>query len=93
MLNPKQNAAPRDQAESGVALPHYVTAQQVAEMLAVNERSVLRWAQTDASMPVSRFGRVVRFERAALLRWLERKKPRSARHLAQAATQEQRSVA
>jgi len=52
-------------------------------MLQVDDRTVLRWAQQDASMPVSRFGRVVRFERTALLRWLERKKPCAARRVAQ----------
>ena len=65
-------------------LPVYITPQQLAKMLQVDERTVLRWAQQDASMPASRFGpRVVRFERGALLRWLERKKPRVARAVAQ----------
>jgi len=51
-------------------------------MLQVDERTVLRWAHQDATMPVSRFGgRVVRFERGALLRWLARKKPRGARQM------------
>jgi excisionase family DNA binding protein len=68
-------------------LPVYVTPQQVAEMLQVDERTVLRWAQQDASLPVSRIGRVIRFERAALLRWLERKKPRGARQVAHAPAQ------
>jgi excisionase family DNA binding protein len=85
----KQNAAPREHAECAVTRPVYFTARQVAEMLAVNERTVLRWVQQDASIPVSRLpGRTVRFERAALLRWLERKKPRGARQVTQAATQD-----
>ena len=41
------------------------------------------WAQQDASMPATRVGRVVRFERELLLRWLARKQPRSARQFAQ----------
>ena len=65
-------------------LPVYITPQQLAAMLQVDERTVLRWAQQDASMPASRFGpRVIRFERGALLRWLERKKPRGVHRVAQ----------
>jgi excisionase family DNA binding protein len=51
-------------------------------MLQVDERTVLRWAQHDASMPATRLGRVVRFEREPLLRWLARKHPRSSRSFA-----------
>ena len=61
------------------ALPTFLTAEQIADMLQVDERTVLRWAQQDASMPVTRLGRVVRFEREALLRWLARKQSRLAR--------------
>jgi excisionase family DNA binding protein len=50
-------------------------------MLRVNERTVVRWAQHDASMPATRLGRVVRFEVEPLLRWLERKQPRAARRM------------
>ncbi len=59
------------------ALPMSLTPQDVAEMLHVHERTVLRWAQHDASMPAIRVGRVVRFERDPLLRWLAKKRPRS----------------
>ena len=61
------------------ALPVFLTVQDVAEMLQVDERTILRWAQHDASMPASRLGRVVRFEREPLLRWLALKRPRVAR--------------
>lgn len=74
--------APGEPTKSATPLPVYVTPQQVAGMLQVDERTVLRWAQQDVSMPVFRFGRVVRFERGALLRWLDRKKPRGARQAA-----------
>ena len=67
-------------------LPTFLTAEQIADMLQVDERTVLRWAQQDASMPVTRLGRVVRFEREALLRWLARKQPRSARQSPRAAS-------
>ncbi len=69
------------------ALPTFLTPQQVGEMLQVDERTVLRWAQHDASMPTTRVGRIVRFEREPLLRWLARKQPRSVRHVTQASTQ------
>jgi len=73
-------------SESLAGGPLFLTARQVASMLQVDERTVLRWAQHDASMPATRVGRVVRFEREPLLRWLARKQPRSARHLAPPAT-------
>lgn len=68
------------------ALPIFLTAREVADMLRVDERTVLRWAQHDASMPATRVGRVVRFERDLLLRWLARKQPRAALKLAATAT-------
>ena len=67
----------------GGPLPTFLTARQVADMLHVDERTVLRWAQHDASMPTTRLGRVVRFEREPLLRWLARKQPRPARQFAE----------
>ncbi len=78
---------------STAALPTFLTAQQVAEMLQVDERTVLRWAQQDATMPTTRIGRVVRFEREPLLRWVGRKQPRAARQLAHAPTQGATDVA
>ncbi len=72
---------------SSGTLPSFLTPKQVAELLQVNERTVLRRAQQDASMPTTRLGRVVRFEREPLLRWLGRKQPRAARQLAHAPTQ------
>jgi excisionase family DNA binding protein len=66
------------------AEPAYLTALQVAELLQVDEKTVLRWSLQDASMPVLRRGRVVRFPRERLLTWLERQEPRSARRSAQA---------
>jgi excisionase family DNA binding protein len=77
-------APARERVES--VEPVYFTPAQVAELLQVNERTVLRWAQQDASLPTTRIGRVIRFERAALLRWLARKRPRSAQASAQAAS-------
>lgn len=59
--------------------PAYLTARQVADLLQVDEKTVQRWSLQDASMPVLRRGRVVRFPRERLLVWLERQEPRVAR--------------
>jgi excisionase family DNA binding protein len=57
--------------------PVYLTAADVGQLLQVHERTVLRWAGEDATMPATRLpGRTVRFERGALMRWLARKQPR-----------------
>ncbi len=71
----------REQVET--AEPAYLTALQVADLLQLDEKTVLRWSLQDASMPVLRRGRVVRFPRERLLTWLERQEPRSARRSAQ----------
>jgi len=73
---------------SAAGVPVFLTAQQVADMLQVDERTILRWAQHDASMPATRLGRVVRFEREPLLRWLALKRPRVARSAAQLSSQD-----
>jgi len=69
---------PVDQIKAKPTLPVFLTPAQVAEMLQVSEKTVSRWSLEDASMPVLRRGRVVRFERDPLLRWLARKRPCSA---------------
>ena len=73
--------AARDQIKA--AEPVYLTALQVAALLQVDEKTVLRWSLEDASMPVLRRGRVVRFPRERLLAWLERQEPRGVRRSAQ----------
>jgi excisionase family DNA binding protein len=54
-------------AESVV--PVFLTAKQVAELLQVSEKSVLRWAAADSTMPALRIGRTLRFDRDRLLVW------------------------
>jgi excisionase family DNA binding protein len=62
----------------------YLTPSDVARILRVHPRTVLRLAQQDATMPVTRLGpRLIRFEKTAFYRWLARKRPR----LAQQSTQ------
>jgi len=56
----------------------YLSAAQVDEIIQVDEKTVLRWSLEDASMPVLRRGRVVRFPRERLLTWLERQEPRAS---------------
>ena len=48
----------------------YLTPSQVADLLQVSTKSVLRWALADASMPVLKIGGTVRFPRERLLTWL-----------------------
>jgi len=54
----------------------YLTAADVADLLQVSTKTVSRWALEDSTMPTTKIGRVVRFERAALMRWLQRHQPR-----------------
>ena len=58
----------------------YLTAAQVAKIVQVDEKTVLRWSLEDASMPVLRRGRVIRFHRERLLAWLQRQEPRASAH-------------
>jgi excisionase family DNA binding protein len=63
------------------AEPVYLIAAQVGQWLQVSEKSIYRWAQDDASMPVLRIGGTVRFPRERLERWLrerEQGRPRIA---------------
>ena len=66
-------AAPGNAIEPRPALPVYLTPQDVAGMLQVDERTVLRWAAEDPSMPTFRKGRVIRFEQVALVGWLRKR--------------------
>jgi len=61
----------------------YLTPAQAAELLQVSEKTISRWSLEDASMPVLRRGRVVRFERGRLLAWLQRQEPRSSARITQ----------
>jgi excisionase family DNA binding protein len=63
---------------TGTVVAQYLTPAQVAELLQVSEKTVSRWSLQDASMPTVRIGRVVRFEREALLAWLRRRQPRGS---------------
>ena len=60
-------------------LSEYLTPRQVAKLLQISEKTVLRWSARDPSMPVLRIGSVVRFHRERLKTWLERREPRSSR--------------
>jgi AraC-like DNA-binding protein len=72
---------PVDQIKARPTLPVFLTPAQVAEMLRVSEKTVSRLSREDASMPVTRIRRVIRFERDPLLRCLGRKRPRCAQRL------------
>jgi excisionase family DNA binding protein len=51
----------------------YLTSHQLGDLIQVSPRTVERWALEDATMPALRVGRTLRFPRADLLRWLERR--------------------
>jgi excisionase family DNA binding protein len=61
----------------------YLTPAQVADLLQVSTKTVSRWSLMYPSMPATRIGRVVRFERSALFAWLQRYTPRTARRTQQ----------
>jgi excisionase family DNA binding protein len=63
----------------------YLTSAEVAELLHVSVKTVSRISLEDASMPVLRRGRVVRFHRERLMQWLERQEPRGSRQVAKTA--------
>jgi excisionase family DNA binding protein len=65
-------------------LDTYLTPSQVADLLQLSTKTVLRRALADASMPVLKIGGSVRFPKERLLRWLrdqEQGRPRSSRHV------------
>jgi len=69
--------------------PVYLTPAEVGAILRVHPRTVLRLVQQDATMPAIKLGtRLVRFEKAALDRWLARKGPRLAQSPTQTAKTE-----
>ena len=68
---------------SSAGSPVFLTAQQVADLLQVSEKSVLRWAAADATMPALRIGRTLRFDRERLLVWLRTKSQGIGRRRAQ----------
>ena len=70
----------------------YMTVREVAEMLHVDEKTVSRWSRSDPSMPVLRRGKIVRFPREALMRWLDAQVPRAARKHTNSAPQGQLSA-
>jgi excisionase family DNA binding protein len=74
--------AERASRNAAVSEPLYLTAEQVADLLQIDPKTVSRWSLEDPSMPVLRRGRVVRFPRERLMVWLERQEPRTARRSA-----------
>src|SRR5436309_7852251 len=81
----RRGARPPEPLGCIVTEPVYLTPAEVALILRVHPRTITRLAQQDATMPAAWFGkRLVRFEKAALDRWLARKRPRLAQGSAQA---------
>ena len=55
-----------------VATPVYLTLEEAAELVNVDQKTVARWSREDHTFPVFRRGRVVRVPRERFLAWLER---------------------
>jgi excisionase family DNA binding protein len=72
-------SAPIEPIKTASTPPQYLTAAQVAELLQVDDATVYRWASSDATMPATRIGGVVRFHAATLDRWLAARTQRSRR--------------
>lgn len=65
---------PRTRPHNGnQELPELLTKEEVALWLKVSERTIQDWV-LGRLIPSIRLGRLVRFERAALVQWLEAKK-------------------
>jgi len=64
------------------ASPAYLSAQQLADLVQVSAKTITRWSLEDASMPVFRKGRVVRFPKEPVLAWLRRQESRLSRRAA-----------
>jgi excisionase family DNA binding protein len=65
-----QTPAPESDGNDGAHLPKYLTAEEVAVMLQVSEKSVYRWAKVDASFPALKVGGTLRFPVDRLVPWL-----------------------
>ena len=65
--------------------PEYLDVRDVAAILKVSTKTVLRLVERDPSVPALRLtGQTIRFHRERLLRWLrdqEQGRPRSSRHV------------
>lgn len=72
LADPGSHPLPASSAAGPLSSPAYLTSLEVAAMIRVSSRTVERWARADASMPVTRIGRLLRFERTALEAWLAR---------------------
>jgi excisionase family DNA binding protein len=71
-----ETAAPRQNVGGRSNDQAYFTAADIADLLQVSTKTVSRWALEDSTMPATKIGRVVRFERSALMRWRQRHQPR-----------------
>lgn len=74
MRHPEASGTPRlpqaPEAAHAVLGRAYLTPDQVAELLQVGRKTVLRWLAADPTMPAIRLGGTVRFPEDRLMRWL-----------------------
>jgi len=50
----------------------YITIEEAARLVSVDEKTLGRWSREDPTFPVLRRGRVVRVHRERFMTWLER---------------------
>jgi excisionase family DNA binding protein len=55
----------------------YLSPAAVAKLLDVSPKTVAAWSRNDPTMPATRIGRTLRFDEAALYRWLASKTRRT----------------
>lgn len=76
---------PHDAAESapvraGLSDEQYIAAEELAKVLNVSTKTILRWAKDEPSMPTFRRGKVLRFPRNRVLVWLRDQEQGVPRH-------------
>ncbi|MGH7391936.1 MAG: helix-turn-helix domain-containing protein [Candidatus Rokuibacteriota bacterium] len=69
--------APSDRIESG-STPTWLTADDLAAMLQVSSKTISRWTLREG-LPALRIGKVTRYDRAAVDRWLARQQQRASK--------------
>jgi excisionase family DNA binding protein len=70
-------AAFRSAARASEAVSAYLTADDAAKILRLSPKTIAALLRTDPTMPVTRIGRMVRFEEAAFYRWVASKTSRT----------------
>ena len=65
------------------AIPELLTTQEVAELLNVSKRSVIRWRNERIGPPWCKLGRNIRYRRESLEHWIAESEQQSVAEVAQ----------